>query len=263
MMFSREDIVKVIEEEKTFILETLSKGKTPLPHTHPTYQMVLSITSAILSKNWSKEFEGLKWSLYVIESPETINAICLPSGDIFVFTGLLKACRNKNELAFILSHEIAHAVLGHGAEALSHKGIVSFIGLFLVAAIWAIIPNDLLSYFLHRFSHTTTEVLFDLPYSRNLETEADEVGLLFAATACFDPVEAAKIWTHLPNFNPDDVEFLSTHPSNETRYETLSVLLPTAHAVWKKGKCEEEMKAEVQSFQIAVQNILKKVITWW
>ena len=70
----------------------------------------------------------------------------------------LCTCRNEAELAFILSHEISHSVLGHGAEGLSHKGVIEFFGLFLIAAIWAVIPNDLVSYFLHRFTHNTAEV---------------------------------------------------------------------------------------------------------
>ena len=201
------------------------QGKEPLPTSHPIYQSTLSITTAILSKNWSPEFEGLNWTLFLIDDPDVINAICLPSGEIFVFTGLVNACHNNDELAFILSHEVSHAVLGHGAEGLSHKGIINFFGLVFIAIIWAIIPNDLLSYFLHRFSHSTAEVLFDYPYSRELEQEADRVGLMFAAKACFEPEKAVKIWTHLPNLNTGEqaVEFLSTHPSNERRLDSVTM----------------------------------------
>ena len=70
-----------------------------------------------------------------------MNALCLPTGDIFVYTGLVKQCRNDDELAFILSHEIAHAVLGHGMEALSRNGVLNFLQLFLIAVIWAVIPS--------------------------------------------------------------------------------------------------------------------------
>ncbi len=218
MMFSKSDVAALVEAEKEELLQMVLAGKTPLPASDPTYQHVLSIVTAIISKNWSEHFEGINWKLIVIDNPDIINAICLPSGEVFVFSGLLKACKNDNELAFILSHEMAHAVLGHGAEGLSHKGIVNFLSMFLIAAIWAIIPNDLVSYFLHRFSSSTTEYLFEYPYSRELENEADKVGLMFAANACYDPGEAAKVWTHLSNENVSkDAEFLYTHPSSETR----------------------------------------------
>ena len=193
VMFSRAELLALIAEEKEWIVQTLSEGREPLPPSHPTYQYVQFITKTILSKNRSEEFEGIDWKLYVIDSPETVNAVCLPSGEMFVFTGLLRACHNQDELAFILSHEIAHVVLGHGAEGLSHKGIIEFFSLFLIGLIWAVIPNDLISYFLHRWSHSTAQVLLDYPYSRKLETEADQVGLTFAAKACFDPAKAAKV----------------------------------------------------------------------
>ncbi len=102
-------------------------------------------------------------------------------------TGLLQACRNNHEVAVILGHEMAHAVLAHGAEGLSHKGLVESISLVFVALIWAVVPNDLLAWFTHSVSRSATQVLLDFPYSRTLESEADSVGLLFAARACFDP----------------------------------------------------------------------------
>lgn len=193
VMFSRAELLALIAEEKEWIMQTLSEGKEPLPSSHPTYQYVQFITNTLFSKNWSEEFKGIDWKLYVIDSPDTVNAVCLPSGEMFVFTGLLRACHNQDELAFILSHEIAHVVLGHGAEGLSHKGIIEFFSLFLIGVIWAMVPNDLVSYFLHRWSHSTAQVLLDYPYSRHLETEADQVGLIFAAKACFDPAKAAKV----------------------------------------------------------------------
>jgi len=193
MMFSHSQLLDLIESEKVALMEALSQGKEFLPPSHPTYQRILSIIAAIISKNWSKEFESINWELHVIDSPDTVNAVCLPSGAIFVYTGLLKAMHNDEELAFILGHEIAHAVLGHGAEQLSHRGIIDFFSLMLVGVIWAVVPNDLVSYLLHSWSRTTAEVMLEYPYSRQLESEADEVGLMFAATACYDPGKAAKV----------------------------------------------------------------------
>ena len=193
MMFSHSQLLDLIESEKVVLMQALSLGQESLPHSHPTYKYILSIITAIIGKNWRKEFEGINWELHVIDSPDTVNAVCLPSGAIFVYTGLLKATHNDEELAFILGHEIAYAVLGHGAEQLSHRGIIDFFSLMLIGVIWAVVPNDLASYFLHRWSRTTAEVMLEYPYSRQLETEADEVGLMFAATACYDPGKAAKV----------------------------------------------------------------------
>lgn len=260
MMFSRSDLVDLIEQEKDELMALLSNGSKPLPPSHPHYKKVLSIVKQVLSSNWSENFEGIKWSLYVLDDPNVINAVCLPGGDIFVFTGLLEACHNDDELAFILSHEIAHAVLGHGAEGMSNRGVVEFFTLFLLAGLWAVVPSDLIAYFLHGFSRNTAHILFDYPYSRLLESEADSVGLVFAAKACFNPSIAARVWIHLPQ-HEGTVEYLSTHPSNESRYDNLSVLLPSAHAVWEEGECGVT-KVEVNKFQKTVSNALKKVFTF-
>ena len=267
LMFSRDDVVKLIEEDRKTLVKELVGENAILPQKHPTYQSVLSVISQILSKNWEKWgpiFEGLHWSLYIVDSPE-VNAVCLPSGEIFVFAGLIAACHNKEELAFILSHEISHAVLGHGIEALSKRGVIDFFMLFLVATIWAIVPNDLVSYALHGWSHSTAELLFHLPYSRQLESEADEVGLMFAANACFEPEKAVKVWKHLPapGIENDEVaEYFSTHPNHARRYEQLSALMPSARAVWRENRCEV-MKEEVEGFQLNISRILKKTFKFW
>ena len=263
VMFSRRDLVDLIAEEKEGIFEMLCKGQQPLPTSDPSYQHILSLVSVILARNWSEAFEGFQWRLYVVDIAE-VNAICLPSGELIVFKGLLDACHNDSELAFILSHEVAHAVLGHGAEGLSHRGVLEFLALLGVGVLWLVVPNDLAAYFLHRFSHSTAEVLFDLPYSRMLEAEADRVGLQFATAACFDPGQAVEVWTHLPALGGGQAaQLLSTHPSHEARLEELSAMLPALYATWQLADCEAQMKEEVDNFYDTVKNTLNKVAKWW
>lgn len=267
LMFTRDDVIKLIEDERKLLIDELIGDGVLLADNHKTYQFVLSIISQILGKNWEKWgpiFEGLHWTLYVVDSP-LVNALCLPSGEIFVFTGLLNACHNKEELAFILSHEISHAVLGHGIEALSQRGVIDFFMLFLVATIWAIVPSSLFSYFLHGWTRSTAELLFHLPYSRQLESEADRVGLMFAANACFEPETAAEVWKHLPSpgmENDEVMEYLSTHPNHARRYEQLSAIMPSARAVWKENRCED-LREETENFQNTISRILKKAFKFW
>ena len=176
VIFSRDDVLAIIEDEKEQLVKGICQNeKAVLRFDHPAYVRVQSIVTNILASNKSPEFEGFEWSLHVIDRPNSINALCLPTGDIFVFTGLVQQCRSDEELAFILSHEMAHAVLGHGVETLTHTGITSFLSLLVIALIWAVIPNDLVSYFLHGFSRSTVEVMLEHPHSRKLETEADKV----------------------------------------------------------------------------------------
>ena len=177
ILFSRDQVLKMIESERTNILETVCNvdEQMLLPHTHPTYKRVQNIVSRILAGNNFPEFEGFNWALYVIDSAESVNALCLPTGDIFVYSGLVKQCKNDDELAFILSHEMAHAVLGHGVEALTRTGVLNFLQLFLIGLIWAVIPSDLLSYFMHSASRSSVQIMLEYPHSRKLETEADKV----------------------------------------------------------------------------------------
>lgn len=264
IMFSREEVLKMIESERKVILESFFKVDEHLllKHDHPLYQRVHGIVSRILAGNNVQEFEGFNWGLYVIDNPGSVNALCLPTGDIFVFTGLIKQCKSDDELAFILSHEIAHAVMGHGVEALSRNGVVSFLQMCLIAVIWAVIPSDLLSYFMHGLSRSSVQVMFELPHSRKMETEADKVGLMIAARACYDPAQAAGVWAHLQNIDSGkDLEFLSTHPANETRLESLQILIPEAYGVWEKSECAE-IRKEVTSFQDTIKKQLKKVFVW-
>ena len=177
IMFPRQQVLQMIESERKDILEEICNvGKESLvDHGHQDYRRVQGIVSRILANNNTSEFDGFDWRLYVIDQPNTVNALCLPTGDIFVFTGLLKQCRNDDELAFILSHEMAHAVLGHGVETLSRNGVINFLQLFVIAIIWTIVPSDVLSYFMHSVSRSTVKVLLEYPHSRKLEKEADKV----------------------------------------------------------------------------------------
>lgn len=265
MIVSPTELMELMLREKEEVLAVLCEGRELLPTSDPRYQHVQTLVSAILERNWSEAFEGLQWKLYIVDHPGQVNAVCLPSGELFVYTGLLAACRNSSELAFVLSHEVAHAVLGHGAEALSRRGAMESLTLLAVAVVWLLVPNDLAAYFLHRFTLSTAEVLLHLPYSRLLEVEADKVGLQFTARACFDPGEAVQVWSHLPSLDSGEqvVQLLSTHPSNASRLEQLSNLLPSAYSIWEESECETEMAEEVESFQKTVKKLLKTMTTLW
>ena len=189
VMFSQDDVIAMVQAEKNDFLKLICEDeRNVLSFDHPAYKRVQSIVSNILASNKSPEFEGFEWSLYVVDKPDHVNALCLPTGDIFVYTGLINQCKCDEELAFILSHEMAHAVLRHGVEALSRNGVASFLSLFIIALIWAVIPNDLVSYFLHGFSRSTVQVMLEHPHSRKLEMEADKVHIHAVHTSCKSPI---------------------------------------------------------------------------
>lgn len=251
MMINRQQLTEMMEAEREELMNMVTNGCPVLPVTNKAYDIVIPILNRIIPEQkviFDSDMSQIEWTLYILDSPNIVNALCLPSGEIFVHSGLLGACHNEDELALILSHEIAHVLMNHGVEAFSNKGLLDFFLLFAVAAIWFLVPNDLVSALFHKYSHSVLDVLFHLPHSRQLEEEADRVGLMLMSSACFHPDRSVKVWTHFPS---NSAQILSTHPVNEQRLETLQELLPLANYMWAASNCSK-MTEEMQSFQTMV-----------
>jgi Zn-dependent protease with chaperone function len=150
-------------------------------------------------------------------------------------------CENDDQLGSILAHEIAHCVLGHGAELLSHGQFLDLMLVSIIVAIWSTFPTDITAALAHFLMTKLTNLTIDLPYSRTLETEADEVGLQIAAKACLDVREAVAFWQKMDlnekvNLRhvtgqvtiPDHIDYLSTHPKHEKRADHLNSFIPEA-----------------------------------
>ncbi len=193
--------------------------KARLSH-NPRYNAMVKRVASRIAKVAEEEFHpGYKWEFYVLESPQ-INAFCLPGGKIFVYTGLLKLVQNDDQLATVIGHEVAHAILRHGSERVS-MGMVGQMGKELLAkglqmsgSRWG--PLFDLAYGVG----TKYGVLY--PYSRKFEYEADQLGLYLMYKACYNPYEAIKFWQRMMRASKAKVpEFLSTHPSDIHRIEAL------------------------------------------
>ncbi|XP_064479443.1 metalloendopeptidase OMA1, mitochondrial-like isoform X2 [Ornithodoros turicata] len=154
-----------------------------LPSFHPAYARVTRVANQLLRGNHDVDrIHDMSWSVSVVKMPLQ-NAFVLPSGQIFVFQGMLDLCENNDQLGNVLAHEMAHCILGHGAEQVSYAHLLDLIIIVFLAAIWAVMPTDAIALFAHWFFHRVIDVLLHLPYSRKLELEADEVGLQLAAKA--------------------------------------------------------------------------------
>ena len=147
----------------------------------------------------------------------TANAFVTPGGNLFVFSGILRVCGNSDALAAVLGHEIAHAVASHSAERMSSACAANLFSgsvFFLVGALPGLALFALWSISGGRFIQN---YLFSLPMTRKMETEADYIGLMMMAEACFDPREAVGYWRrmeHLHRHGGHEIpEMLSTHPS--------------------------------------------------
>lgn len=214
-----------------------------LPQTHPAYSNIARVANKILAANRDiRQIYDKNWTLTVLENAEE-NAFVLPSGNIFVMTGMLEACENNDELGIVLSHEIAHVVLGHVEEKLTLSSFVQLVLLVPLAVLWAFLPNDGVALVANWFMETVVDIMIELPFSRQMETEADRVGLVMAAKACFDVREAPAFWgkMKLRSEDPDidkELELVSTHPCHETRQQSLTEMLQEAIKIRYECGCE-------------------------
>jgi predicted Zn-dependent protease len=173
----------------------------------------------------SDYLEGYEWEYHLVESPE-VNAWCMPGGKIVVYTGILSVAQNRNGLATVMGHELAHALASHGrarqsAELLKTGGAIAtaLIG-FLSGA------DGETQYAANNIYDTASTYLGTLPFSRAHEVEADEIGLMLMQQAGYDPQEAVHFWERMSEVSGDGPpEFMSTHPSDERRIENLRRLV--------------------------------------
>ena len=185
-----------------------------------------AITKYYNNKGQSSVLEGYKWEFNTVESKD-VNAWCMPGGKVVVYTGLLPVTQNETALAIVMGHEIAHAVAKHGNERMSQAMVQQMGGTALEVAL-SQKPKQTKDLFMTSYG-IGTQVGAMLPWSRNQETEADKFGLIFAAMAGYDPREAIPFWQRMSAAGgAGQPEFLSTHPSDETRLKKLSQFMPEA-----------------------------------
>lgn len=163
------------------------------------------------------------WDVKVLQSDQ-VNAFCLPGGKMAVYTGLVPVARNANAMAVVMGHEISHALLRHGAQRMTEQKLTR-IG--QMAGAMSGMDQQQMQTAMAVYGYAK-----GLPYARKQETQADEMGLMLAAAACFDANEAIPLWQRMSEAGggQSPPEFASTHPSSGTRIQNLQALMPKALA---------------------------------
>jgi metalloendopeptidase OMA1, mitochondrial len=174
-----------------------------------------------------------QWEFKVVEENQA-NAFCLPGGKVVVYTGILPITRDDTGLAVVLGHEIAHAVARHGGERLSQELLVQT-GLNATQA--ALANHDpLVVQSVTALLGAGASVGVMLPWGRAQESEADHLGLVYMARAGYNPAAAPEFWARMLEASKGQQrppQFLSTHPSDETRIQQLKEWMPEALAEYK------------------------------
>ncbi len=166
------------------------------------------------------------WQVSVIQSDE-VNAFCLPGGKIAVYTGIIPVAKNDDGLAVVMGHEIAHALLRHGGERMAQQKLVQMGSIAASMSTGDMDPQQRQMVMAAIGAGAQYGVI--LPFSRSHESEADHVGLLLAAAACYNPQEAPKLWERMAALGKQKPpEFMSTHPAEGTRIDQLNAWMPEA-----------------------------------
>lgn len=225
---------KALEQEGARMFAGI-RANMPMVQDRATIDYVACVADAIVGVLEGKD-AAMYWELAVIDQP-VINAFVLPGGKMAVYAGLLPVAVNQHQVAAVLGHEVAHVTLRHTNERASQAAVTS-VGVDIAAVIlgggYANQTNAA------QQALGTGAMLGILnPFSRGQESEADIIGLNYMAKAGFDPRESVDLWQNMNAKNETQIpEFMSTHPSGETRIEELVAALPTALAYYNEAKAQ-------------------------
>lgn len=191
-----------------------------------------AVEKYMAENNFRHQLDGYQWEFNLVESKE-VNAWCMPGGKVVVYTGILPVAKDENGLAVVMGHEIAHAVAKHGNERMS-QGMLTELGGVALAVALRDKPQQTQKLFMNAFG-VGAQVGVLLPFSRTHESEADHLGLIFMALAGYDPNGAVTFWERMAQKGDGKPpEFLSTHPSDQTRINKIKAELPEALKYYRK-----------------------------
>jgi len=201
----------------------------------PVKRVAARIVEAAKRSKYAEMANQFQWEVTVIKDDKTPNAFALPGGKMAVYTGIFPMAKTEAGLAAVMGHEVVHALARHGAERMS-QGQLTNAGLQSVgAAAGAAGRGGMLGQATMAALGVGAQVGVLLPFSRKHESEADYIGILLAADAGYDPREAVALWERMGQTSGGGApsEFMSTHPSHETRIDQLKRWMPEAMAIYQ------------------------------
>lgn len=201
-------------------------------------KLVQAVNKYYTANGLQDELSNFDWEFNVVDDP-LVNAFCMPGGKVVVYTGILPIAQDDDGLAVVMGHEIAHALAHHGNERMTQQ--LGTQGLLMLGdALLTVNQASQTDSTKAANAAMTKQVLLTaagvgaqygvlLPFSRKHESEADQIGLYLMAIAGYDVNEAAPFWARMQaGAGESPPEFLSTHPSPETRQENLKKWAPEA-----------------------------------
>lgn len=235
-LVSNAEIIPVANQEYD---EVVKKG--PLSKNKEQTDMVKRVGGRIqkavekymADKGLSKELSGFAWEFNLIDDPKTVNAWCMPGGKVAFYTGIMPICKDETGVAVVMGHEVAHAIANHGRERMSQT-MLAQMGVSTFGALMGSNPTAGQELLMQAVGAGTSIGM--LKFSRQHESEADHIGLIFTAMAGYDPNQAPIFWERMAaaSGGSEPMEFLSTHPSHATRVNDLKGWVPEAMGYYNK-----------------------------
>jgi predicted Zn-dependent protease len=241
MMLSEKQVEQMAAQSYLQTIKEAETKKTLNPNPEQTAR-VRAIANRLIAqtKVFRPDAANWKWEINVQQGKE-VNAYCMPGGKIMVYTGLIdKLNPTDDELANVMGHEISHALREHGRERMS-RAYAQQIGLVgLAVAIGATSNNRNAATNTLMIGSTVTALALTLPNSREAEREADRMGLELSARAGYDPNAAITLWQKMgAQGGSKPPEWLSTHPSDDSRMQELKSLIPTVMPLYQEAKAKQ------------------------
>lgn len=217
-------------------------------------KLATAVETYLKNNGYTNDVKNYSWEFNLVQD-NSANAFCMPGGKIVVYEGLLPYTQNETSLAIVLGHEIAHAVAKHSAEQLTKQQNqqvgTNILGNVLNQTVGNGVGNVASAVAGQYFSFR------NLKYSRDNETEADYMGLIFAAMAGYDPQQAIPFWQRMSqgtSSNQNDI--FSDHPSDAKRIAALQKEMPTALKYYEATK-----PASTKTTSTTKQTTTKKTTT--
>lgn len=217
-------ILTSVEQEKALGLSAFKEYKTKFSKsTNAAYNAAMNSCAPAIIK--ATEYTEYDWE-YTVFNSKTQNAFCLPGGKIAVYSGLMDLMNNEAELAFVVAHEVAHALARHGGEQSSWEQLQSLGS--------AIVSSQTGSAESATAFQKASELGVMLPFSRKHEYEADRIGMVLMAKAGYKPSAAIEFWSRFTKDSNDSIinGWMSTHPRDVDRIQAMRANLPEAEAAY-------------------------------
>ena len=220
-------------------------------------KLATAVNTYLNNNGLSAEVKNFNWEFNLVQDKQ-VNAWCMPGGKIVVYEGLLPVTQDEASLAIVLGHEIAHAVAKHSAEQLSTK-MRQQQGLQIGSAVAGMLGMGTNTQAIVQAVVSQGFSFENLSYSRDHESEADYLGIIFAAMAGYNPDASVAFWQRMSQATGGgSTSWLSTHPSDATRIKQIQGWLPEARKYYNGGKNATNKMKVTKTIHISSKNNNKK-----